>query len=125
MDFLSTDRAPAAVGPYSQAVKSGRLLFCSGQIGLVPGSGALADGGVSAQTEQALKNLAAVLKAVGLGLHDVVKTTVFVADIKEFAAVNDVYAKHFGSHKPARSTVQAAALPLGALVEIDAIAVFP
>ncbi len=125
MDFLSTDRAPAAVGPYSQAVKSGRLLFCSGQIGLVPGSGALADGGVSAQTEQALKNLAAVLKAAGLGLHDVVKTTVFVADIKEFAAVNDVYAKHFGSHKPARSTVQAAALPLGALVEIDAIAVFP
>lgn len=125
MDFLSTDRAPAAVGPYSQAVKSGRLLFCSGQIGLVPGSGALADGGVSAQTEQALKNLAAVLKAAGLGLHDVVKTTVFVADIKEFAAVNDVYAKHFGSHKPARSTVQATALPLGALVEIDAIAVFP
>lgn len=125
MDFLSTDRAPAAVGPYSQAVKSGRLLFCSGQIGLVPGSGALADGGVSAQTGQALKNLAAVLKAAGLGLHDVVKTTVFVADIKEFAAVNDVYAKHFGSHKPARSTVQAAALPLGALVEIDAIAVFP
>ncbi len=120
---IQTDRAPAAVGPYSQAVRSGALVFTAGQIGLDPMAGSLVSGGVVAETAQALSNLEAVLVAGGSSLAGVVKTTVFLADMGEFADMNDVYASRFGHAPPARSTVQAAALPLGARVEIDAVAV--
>lgn len=113
MDFISTDAAPAAVGHYSQAVKSGALLFCSGQIGLVPGTKSLAGEEAAIQARQALKNIDAVLKAAGLASCRVVKTTIFLVDMADFALVNDIYAGFFGFHKPARSTVQVAALPLG------------
>ena len=113
--------APAPIGPYSQAIDAGTV-FCSGQIGLDPSTGNL-EGGVVAQTARALSNLGAVLfSASGLGLKDVVKTTVFMADLGEFAAMNEEYARHFAPPYPARSTVQAAALPRGARVEIDAVA---
>lgn len=118
---ISTGNAPAAIGPYSQAVRSGDMLFCSGQLGLDPASGALAEG-VEAQAERALRNLRAVLDAAGLGFDDVVKTTIFLADMADFAAVNAVYARYMPDPPPARSTVQVAALPKGGLVEIEAIA---
>ncbi|MDY6831207.1 MAG: RidA family protein [Thermodesulfobacteriota bacterium] len=124
MDYISTDAAPAAVGPYSQAVKTGNLLFCSGQIGLVPGTKMLAGTDTASQARQALENMGAVLKAAGLGPDQVVKTTVFLVGMADFALVNDIYAGFFGRHKPARSTVQVAALPLGARVEIECMAVF-
>jgi 2-iminobutanoate/2-iminopropanoate deaminase len=113
--------APSPIGPYSQATDAGGV-YCSGQIGADPSTGNL-EQGVVAQTARALSNLEAVLSAAGLSLHDVVKTTVFLADLGEFAAMNEEYAKHFSAPYPARSTVQAAALPKGARVEIDAIAV--
>ncbi len=123
---VSTSAAPAAIGPYSQAVDTGQLVFCSGQIPLDPASGAIEASDVSAQTEQVLVNLAAVLAAAGLGLDAVVKTTVFLADMADFAAVNAVYARHFaGPVLPARSAVQVAGLPRGALVEIEAVAQRP
>ena len=124
MDFIITDNAPAAVGPYSQAVRSGNLLFCSGQIGLIPGTKNLAGDDLAAQTRQALANMKAVLDAAGLTPSNVIKTTVFLADMADFAEFNDIYADFFDGHKPARSAIQAAALPLGARVEIECVAVF-
>ena len=118
---VSTTAAPAAIGPYSQAIASGGLVMCSGQLGLDPATGELV-AGVEAQAERALKNLAAVLDAAGLGFGDVVKTTIFRADMGDFAAVNEVYARFMPDPPPARSTVQVAALPKGGLVEIEAIA---
>jgi 2-iminobutanoate/2-iminopropanoate deaminase len=119
---ISTNGAPGAVGPYSQAIASGDLVFCSGQLGLDPVSGELVDGGVEAQAERALRNLEAVLDAAGLSFHDVVKTTIFLADIADFAAVNAVYARHMPDPPPARSTFGVGALPKGGRIEIEAIA---
>ena len=118
---ISTGGAPAAIGPYSQPIRSGDMVFCSGQLGLDPVSGELVEG-VEAQAERALRNLQSVLDAAGLGFDDVVKTTIFLADIGDFAAVNAVYARFMPDPPPARSTVQVAALPKGGLVEIEAIA---
>jgi len=118
---VSTTEAPAAIGPYAQAVDTGDSLFCSGQLGIDPASGNLKEG-VQAQAKQALANLGAVLRAAGLGPDRVVKTTLFLADIKDFAAVNEIYAAFFGAHRPARSTVAVAALPKGGLVEVEAMA---
>ncbi len=122
METVKTATAPAAVGPYSQAVKIGDWLFCSGQIGLSPEDGKLVPGGVEAETRQALANLDAVLKAAGASLQSVVKTTVFMTDMKAFPTMNAVYAASFMTPFPARSTVQVAALPKGACVEIEAVA---
>ncbi len=119
---VHTDKAPAAVGPYSQAIDTGTLIFLSGQIPLVPGTKDLAQGGIEGQAEQCLRNLTSVLHAAGLGLERVVKTTVFLTDMKNFPAMNEIYARHFGEHKPARSTIQVAGLPLGADIEIECIA---
>ena len=119
---IATSGAPAAIGPYSQAIAVDGLLFCSGQLGLDPESGSLVEGGVEAQAERSLKNLAAVLDAAGLGWADVVKTTIFLADIADFATVNAVYGRFMPDPPPARSTVQVAALPKGGLVEIEATA---
>ena len=119
---VHTDSAPRAIGPYSQAIAARGLLFLSGQIPLVPSTGELLSGDIQEQTHQVLRNLAAVLEASGASLSTVVKTTVFLADMGEFAAMNEVYAEHFGDHRPARSTVQAGALPRNVSVEIDAIA---
>ena len=118
---IQTNGAPAALGPYSQAIRSGDLVFCSGQIGLDPSTGELADG-VEAQAERALRNLQAVLDAAGLGFDDVVKTTIFLADVNDFAAVNAIYARFMADPPPARSTIGVGALPKGALIEIEAIA---
>jgi 2-iminobutanoate/2-iminopropanoate deaminase len=119
---ITTGRAPAAIGPYSQAVRSGSFLFCSGQIPLDPATGQLVQGGIEAQTAQVLDNLTAVLAAAGLTLRDVVKTTVFLASMDDFPAMNEVYARSFGEDPPARSTIGVASLPKGARVEIEAIA---
>ena len=119
---VSTSGAPAAAGAYSQGIRSGDMVFCAGQLGIDPGTGQLADG-VEAQTERALKNLASVLDAAGLSFDDVVKTTCFLADIGQFARFNETYARHFVGVRPARSTFQVAALPLGAAVEIEAVAI--
>jgi 2-iminobutanoate/2-iminopropanoate deaminase len=121
--YVSTSQAPKPIGPYSQGVISGGLLFCSGQIALDPESGALVEGEVDAQTERVLENLVAVLREAKMGLDNVVKTTVYLADMAEFSAMNEVYARHFGDHKPARSTVQVAGLPKNVRVEIDVVAV--
>jgi 2-iminobutanoate/2-iminopropanoate deaminase len=122
---ISTAEAPTAVGPYSQAIAAGPLLFCSGQIPLEPGTGTLVEGDVSRQTERVLQNLAAILRAHGLGMEHVVKTTVFMTDLARFGEMNAAYAKHFPVDPPARSTIQVAALPKGANVEIEAIALKP
>ena len=119
---IQTDKAPQAIGPYSQAIVSSGLVFVSGQIPIVPETGQFVAGGIEQQTEQVIKNLAAVLEAAGSGLDSVVKTTVFLADMGEFAAMNDVYGKYFTHEPPARATVQAARLPRDARVEIEAIA---
>ena len=119
---INAQNAPAAVGPYVHAVMTGDIVFTSGQLGLIPETGVLVEG-VEAQAEQAIKNLAAVLEAAGMTLANVVKTTVFLADINDFAAINAIYAKYFTGDAPARSCVQAAALPKGGLFEIEAIAV--
>jgi 2-iminobutanoate/2-iminopropanoate deaminase len=121
-ETILTEEAPAPVGPYSQAVRSGKSLYCSGQIPLNPQSGALIEGDIAAQAEQALKNLGAVLHEAGYDYDDVVKTTIFLVDMNDFAVVNDVYARFFDEAKPARSTVAVAALPRGARIEIEAIA---
>jgi len=121
---ISTDGAPAALGPYSQAIVAGDFVFCAGQLGLDPATTELADG-ISAQADRALRNLGAVLEAAGCGHGDIVKTTVFLADMADFAALNDVYAGFFGDAPPARSTFAVAALPRGARVEIEAIAYRP
>lgn len=119
---VQTDDAPAPIGPYSQAIRCGKEIFCSGQIPLDPVSGQVVNGDVSTETEQVLKNLGAVLRAADCSYDDVVKTTIFLVDMNDFAAVNDVYAKYFNKAKPARSTVAVAALPRGVRVEIEAIA---
>lgn len=118
---ISTEKAPAAVGPYSQAIATDQLVFTSGQIGINPLTGQLRPG-IIEQTRQVLENLAAVLGAAGSGMDRIVKTTIFLTDIAEFSTVNEIYAESFQGDPPARSTVQVAALPLGALVEIEAIA---
>lgn len=120
---IATTSAPAAVGPYCQARLCGSTLYTSGQLGLVPASGKLAEGGVEAQARQALENIGAVLREAGMGYADVAKTTCFLADIGDFAAFNAVYAQFFTGEVPARSCFQVAALPLGALVEIECVAV--
>ncbi len=121
-DRVETKAAPAPIGPYSQAIRAGGLLFLSGQIPIDPGTGAVVDGDIAAQTAQVLKNLAAVLAAAGSGLPKVVKTTVFLQNLDDFARFNQVYAEYLGETKPARSTVQVARLPRGVLVEIDMVA---
>lgn len=118
---IQTSGAPAALGPYSQGIGAGDLVFCSGQLGLDPISGDLAEG-VEAQAERSLRNLEAVLDAAGLGFHDVVKTTIFLVDVNDFAAVNAVYGRFMPDPPPARSTIGVAALPKGGLVEIEMIA---
>lgn len=122
-EIISTENAPGAIGPYSQAVKTNGMVFCSGQIPIDVATGEFVSNDVAAQTEQVLKNLSAVLEAAGTGLNNVVKTTVFLADMNDFAAMNEVYARYFSENKPARATVQAAGLPRGARVEIDCIAI--
>jgi 2-iminobutanoate/2-iminopropanoate deaminase len=122
-EIISTENAPGAIGPYSQAVKAGNIIFCSGQIPIDPKTGDFVSEDVAGQTEQVLKNLSAVLEAAGASLNDIVKTTVFLADMNDFAAMNEVYAKYFSENKPARATVQAARLPRDARVEIECIAV--
>jgi 2-iminobutanoate/2-iminopropanoate deaminase len=119
---VSTEQAPKAIGPYSQAIVSDGTVFTAGQIALDPKTGALVGTTTAEQTEQVFKNLEAILETAGSSLALVVKTTVYLLDMAEFPAMNEVYAKHFGAHKPARTTIQAAALPKAARVEIDAIA---
>ena len=119
---IKTDKAPAAIGPYSQGVEWDKLVFTSGQIPLDPKTGNLVEGDIKAQTRQALENLKAVLEAGGSGLRKVIKTTVFLADMNDFAAMNEVYALYFDQAPPARSTIQVARLPKDAKVEIEAIA---
>lgn len=121
-EIISTENAPGAIGPYSQAVKTGNMIFCSGQIPIDPATGEFVSNDVAEQTEQVLKNLSAVLEAAGSSLNNVVKTTVFLADMSDFTAMNEVYAKYFSDNKPARATVQAARLPRDARVEIECIA---
>ncbi|MBL8181401.1 MAG: RidA family protein [Blastocatellia bacterium] len=122
-EVISTDKAPGAIGPYSQAIKAGNMIFCSGQIPIDIATGEFVSDNVAEQTEQVLKNLAEVLAAAGASLNDVVKTGVFLADMNDFAEMNEVYARHFVDNKPARATVAALGLPRGARVEIDCIAV--
>ena len=123
LHFVATGKAPQAIGPYSQAVLAGGLLFCAGQTALDPATMTLVAGDVKAQTEQVLNNLAAVLEAAGSSLGRVVKTTVFLTTMDDFAAMNEVYAARFGAHRPARSTVAVKALPKNGLVEIECVAV--
>jgi 2-iminobutanoate/2-iminopropanoate deaminase len=120
---VETETAPKPIGPYSQAIDTGTLVFCAGQIGLDPETGKLVDGGTAAEAERAMANLEAVLTAIGLSLADVVKTTLFLTDLADGPTVGTIYAKRFPAPYPARSTVQVAALPAGARVELEAIAV--
>jgi 2-iminobutanoate/2-iminopropanoate deaminase len=122
MNTIATDAAPKAIGPYCQAIVHGGLVFCSGQIPLDPQSMRIVPGGIAEQTERVLKNVSAVLQAAGSNLSRVVKTTVFMSNLEDFASMNAVYERAFGSHAPARSTVQVARLPLDALVEIECVA---
>ena len=122
LERVHTDLAPAAIGPYSQAIVSDGWVFCSGQIPLDPATGELNTGDVATQTDLCLKNLAQVLEAAGSSLQSVVKTTVFLSDMNTFAEMNEVYARHFGDHRPARAAVQAAALPKFCNVEIECVA---
>jgi 2-iminobutanoate/2-iminopropanoate deaminase len=120
---VATERAPRAIGPYSQAIRAGNLLFCSGQVALDPATGELVGrGDVAAETERVLDNLGAVLEAAGVGFDAVVKTTIFLADMGDFATVNEIYGKRFRGEPPARATVQVSRLPRDARVEIDAVA---
>ncbi|MBN1639800.1 MAG: RidA family protein [Anaerolineae bacterium] len=119
---IATSHAPSAVGPYSQAIRCGDLIYTAGQLGLDPQTGKLVDGGIQAQTEQALRNLQAILQAAGTHMGNVVKTTVYLQDIGDFRAMNEVYATFFPAEPPARSAVQVGALPLGGMVEIEAVA---
>lgn len=121
-DVVQTASAPAAIGPYSQAIAGQSLVFCSGQIPLDPATGELVQGDTAAQARQVMKNLEAVLIAAGTGLAQIVKTTIFLVDLADFAKVNEVYGSYFDAAPPARSTIQVAALPKGARVEIEAIA---
>ncbi len=120
-EAIATDKAPGAIGPYSQAVMTGNLLFTSGQLPIDPANGKMVEGTVEDRTHQALKNLSAIVEAAGATMSDVVKTTVFLSNIDDFQAVNTVYAEYFSSPFPARSAFQVAALPLGSDIEIEAI----
>ncbi len=122
MEAIIAPKAPAALGPYSAAIKTGNLIFASGQTPVEPATGDLVAGGISEQTEQSIKNLSVVLEAAGSGLEKIIKTTCFLTDMADFAAFNTAYGKFFTDHKPARSTVAVKALPKGALVEIECIA---
>lgn len=122
-ETISTEKAPGAIGPYSQAVKTGNMVFCSGQIPIDPATGNFVSDDVAEQTRQVLTNLSAVLEAAGTNLNNVVKTTVFLADMNDFTQMNEIYAEFFSENKPARATVQAARLPRDARVEIECIAV--
>ena len=122
MDIIATDKAPRAIGPYSQAVLVGNVIYTAGQIALDPGTMQIVGQDVAEQTDRVLRNLAAVLEQAGSSLQHVVKTTVFLADMADFPAMNEVYARHFGDHRPARSTVAVRTLPKDARVEIDAVA---
>jgi 2-iminobutanoate/2-iminopropanoate deaminase len=119
---IHTDDAPKALGPYSQAIDAGEFVFCSGQVPIDPATGALVEGDIAAQTDRVMKNLSAVLAAAGLDFAHVVKTTIYLASMGDFPVVNEVYGGYFSAAPPARATVQVAALPLGARVEIEAIA---
>jgi 2-iminobutanoate/2-iminopropanoate deaminase len=121
-EIVATEKAPKAIGPYSQAVKAGGLLFCSGQIPLDPATGELCGADIREQTEQVMENIAAVLAAAGLTFGDVVKSTIFLTDLADFAAVNEVYGGRFSAEPPARSTVEVKGLPRGAKVEIEVVA---
>jgi len=122
MEFVQTNKAPSAIGPYSQAVVVNGMVYTSGQIALTP-EGVMLEDDVVVQTKQVLKNLTAVLEEAGSSLQNVVKTTIFIADMDDFVTINEIYEEAFGSHKPARSTVAVKTLPKNALVEIDAVAV--
>ena len=122
-EVILTNKAPAAVGPYSQAIKVGNVVYCSGQVPLVPETGLLIEGDIKAQAGQALKNVKAVLDEIGADVTNVVKTTVFILDMEDFGPVNEVYADFFGDHKPARSCVAVAELPKGARVEVEVLVV--
>jgi 2-iminobutanoate/2-iminopropanoate deaminase len=122
MEFVRTEHAPAAIGPYSQAAIVGDLVFTAGQVALDPATGTVIEGGIEAQTARVMENIAAVLAAAGSSLSQVVKTTVFLTDMADFPAMNEVYAEAFGDHKPARATVAVSGLPLGVRVEIEAVA---
>lgn len=122
LDFVSTAQAPKAIGPYSQATIANGLVYTAGQIALDPASGEIVPGGVAEQTEQVMRNLRAILEAAGTGMGRVVKTTVFLVDMGDFAAMNEVYSRAFGDHRPARSTVAVSGLPRGVRVEIEVIA---
>jgi 2-iminobutanoate/2-iminopropanoate deaminase len=119
---VATDKAPGAIGPYSQAIKVGNLVFTAGQIPLDPATGKLVEGGITAQAEQVMKNLQAVVEAAGSSLGQVVKTTCFLTNLDDFTAFNEVYGSYFSENRPARSTVQAARLPAGASVEVECVA---
>ena len=121
-EIISTENAPGAIGPYSQAIKAGGFVYVSGQVPIDPETGEFVAGGIAEQTDRVLTNVAAVLEAAGSSLDKVVKTTVFLADMNEFSAMNEVYAKYFTDAPPARATVQAARLPRDARVEIEAVA---
>ncbi len=121
-EIISTDKAPGAIGPYSQAIKTGGYLFTAGQIPLDPGTGKMVDGGIEEQTHRVMQNLSAVLAEGGSSFDNVVKTTCFLADLGDFAAFNEIYASYMGDSRPARSTVQVAALPAGAMVEVECVA---
>ena len=122
LERIHTPRAPEAIGPYSQAMRLGHLLFTAGQIALDPESMTVVEGDVAAQTERVMRNLQAILEEAGMGLDRVLKTTVYLADMNDFAAMNEVYGRHFGDHRPARSTVEVSRLPKDVRVEIDAVA---
>lgn len=122
LDVISTDKAPAAIGPYSQAVRLGDVLFCSGQIPLDPATGQVVGGDVSAQAVRVMENISAVLAVADRGFDDVIKTTIFLTDMADFAVVNEVYGRYFSGHKPARSTVAVNGLPRGVLLEIEVVA---
>ena len=125
LDIVQTGGAPSAIGPYSQAIKTDGWVWCSGQIPIDPETGDLTGGDVAEQTDRVMKNLAAVLEAAGASLATVVKTTVYLADIADFSAMNEVYGRHFDDHRPARATIQAGALPKAVKVEIDCVARVP
>ena len=122
-EVIFTDKAPAAVGPYSQAIKAGNVVYCSGQIPLVPETGEIVEGDIKAQAKQSLENVKAVLTEAGATFSNVVKTTVFIVDMADFGAINEVYAEYFGDHKPARSCVAVKELPKGARVEVEVLVV--
>lgn len=122
LNVIATEKAPAAIGPYSQAIQAGNLLFCSGQIPLDPQTGEIVAGDIRSQAEQVMKNISAVLLAAGVGFNDVVKVTIFLVDMKDFGVVNEVYGSYFCDHKPSRSTVAVRELPRGVLLEIEVIA---